>query len=108
MIVTQTWKLPGGIHRTSACEILPGESYPASRAFCCPTCGEVWARQEIYPSDHWMFFTNPCPNCSGGIITMRSGSVWQSWDREYLSRLPKYVLMREVLNNERLRKEHEK
>ncbi len=39
---------------------------------------------------------------------MRSGSVWQSWDREYLSRLPKYVLMREVLNNERLRKEHEK
>lgn len=39
---------------------------------------------------------------------MRSGSVWQSWDREYLSRLPKRILMREVLNNERLRKEHEK
>ena len=108
MSITQTWRLPDLSTITAPYTPNTYENRNYNRAFCCPTCGEVWARQTISIANHWDFYSKPWPRCPGGVIIMRSGSIWQSWEKHYLSQLPKEVLIYELLNNERLRKEHEK
>lgn len=51
-----------------------GWARPHSRAYCCPQCGQIWARAELSPTaadtQIWAFTTSTCPDCGG------SGRLW--------------------------------
>ena len=73
---------------------------PRSYAFGCPVCGEVWARRLISPSTPWFFWSICCKSCSASNPNSLSipGSIWLSWDEEYIRNLPLPVLKAEFLN----------
>jgi len=58
---------------------------PESKLWFCPHCGDVWARAVVEKAE-WQSYRVPCPKHPKG------GSLWLSWDKEYLAALPKPVL----------------
>jgi hypothetical protein len=67
-----------------------------SKHFCCPECGEVWARAYFGPEYRHFFATVPCERhgekyTPGGLL---------SFDKEYLwheiHRIPPLILAREI------------
>lgn len=100
---TQTWVINGEDLGSSPCslEFTASISHPPrSLAFACPVCGEVWARRIISPATRWFFWSICCSACHASNPNALSipGSIWLSWDREYLLNLPVSVLKAEVLN----------
>lgn len=68
-------------------EILP----PEAVAFCCPYCGDVWARCVPYGGEpKWHFYASPCE-------LHGQGSLWLAWNKEHNRALPVAALEREFL-----------
>lgn len=76
----------------------PTLATPRSYAFCCPVCGEVWARRIVTPSTPWFFWSICCSSCENHNPNMLAfpGSVYLPLDDSYLASLPSPVLKREV------------
>lgn len=70
---------------------------PYSNAYCCPYCGEIWARAAIVGENiQWHFVVRSCESCNKSDILNSAGSLWQSWDTELISAMPREVLLREL------------
>ena len=67
---------------------------PYSYAFCCPKCGEVWARAGVEGNSQWSFLQRACSKHSEGLQV--PGSVWLSWDRDFTNAFPLELLLREL------------
>lgn len=73
-------------------------SEPDSLLFYCQRCGEVYARCPVYRPDGsltaWQALRATCRKCGPHQqwLSEWPGSVWLSWDREYLAALPVLVL----------------
>lgn len=84
---------------------------PASALFFCRKCGEVFARCPIlHPggkSTHWQSFAKLCRKCSGDSTEV-PGSLWLSWDKEFLGALPMPVLQWELERHLDFYASHEK
>lgn len=99
---TQTWfvgkeclgTFPIGLERFG-----PTLASPRCYAFCCPVCGEVWARRLITPSTPWFFWTICCSKCEERNPNSLAfpGSVYLPLDEDYAASLPPPVLRREVV-----------
>lgn len=99
---TQTWFISGkclgqypiGLAHTHG-QLHPPHSY----AYCCPVCGDVWARRIINPQTKWMFWAIRCPKHPDDPVWRRPpGSILTSWMVYDLSMdLPKPLLAREAL-----------
>lgn len=101
--LTQTWFIGKECLGTSPIGMEyfgPTLATPRSYAFCCPVCGDVWARRIITPSTPWFFWTVCCKSCAASNPNALAipGSVWLSWDDGYLNNLPLPVLKAEFLN----------
>ena len=99
---TQTWFVDGSILGSAPCNLERTHNQlhsPRQYAFCCPLCGEVWARRIISPSTPWFFWTRPCSRCGDprSISWDTPGSVWISFDQTYLDNLPPFMLRYEAL-----------
>lgn len=74
---------------------------PSSDLYMCPVCGEVHARLPVSRPDgsttHWMAWARVCRRCVGKSQweSEPGGSLWRSWDREFLEALPPEILLRE-------------
>lgn len=100
---TQTWWVEGRILGSApiAKERTCNEIHrPQSYAFCCPCCGEVWARRIISPPTKWFFWTGACRKCADRNPNRlhTPGSIWQAWSPEYLANLPDFMLRYEARN----------
>jgi hypothetical protein len=62
-------------------------------AWFCPRCGEIWAHMHL-PGRKYMVWSRPCDRHKS--VREPAGSLWLSWDYEYLKALPEPVLRREV------------
>ena len=99
---TQTWFLQGkvlgqwpiGLQHTH--ESLHA---PQSYAYCCPVCGDVWARRIISPETRWMFWAVNCPKHPDHSVWRRPpGSLLTLWMAYDISmQLPLPLLQREAL-----------
>jgi len=73
---------------------------PPSSLFYCPICGNTWARVQV---EHggivhgWQAYSRICQKCPSDFKYEAPGSIWLSWDQEYLNKLPLAVLKREFL-----------
>lgn len=71
---------------------------PCCFAFMCPVCGEIWARSIVTDESgnvqRWMAFHIPCEqhHCDG---QKPSGSIFMSWEPEFIEALPLPALIRE-------------
>ena len=77
-----------------------GVLHPAhSYAYCCPVCGDVWARRIISPETRWMFWAINCPKHPDHPVHRRPpGSILSLWMVYDLTmNLPKQLLAREAL-----------
>ena len=72
---------------------------PVSYAYCCPVCGDVWARRIIQPETKWMFWSLTCPKHPEAPVWRRPpGSVLSLWMlTDPTMYLPKPLLAREAL-----------
>lgn len=61
-------------------------------AYCCPTCGQIWARMQVPGSTRWFFATRACPGCPPAYGEA-SGTL--AITREQLAALPSSLLERE-------------
>ena len=78
---------------------------PASYLWFCPYCGEVYARAPVMlPGNEgkvskWQALCHACPRCDAPryhSLESVPGSLWLSWDEDYLAALPNPVLQREA------------
>lgn len=68
---------------------------PYSYAFCCPRCGEIWARYGVEHTDsQWSFLRRECERHAYGLTV--PGSVWISYEPEFTSAFPPELLAREL------------
>ena len=78
---------------------------PSSDLYICPHCGDTWARLPCLRADgtstSWQSFHRPCRKCLGRqqFLSEWPGSVWRSWDAEFLAALPPPVLQWELLRH---------
>lgn len=71
--------------------ILVGELHtPQSFAFCCPTCGEIWARAHIADRPFY-FFTKPCRKHTAPCCRI-PGSLWLPLEEAFTAALPPEVV----------------
>lgn len=68
---------------------------PASYAFFCPHCGEIWARARVSGGDRWMAMTKECEKHTSQLWFDPAGSIWIGYDLAYVASLPHEVLVRE-------------
>ena len=76
---------------------------PSSDLYFCRLCGEVFAQFPCTTSNgsltEWQSYAGICKRCGKltGIRHARRwpGSIWRSWDQEFLAALPPAVLHRE-------------
>ena len=99
---TQTWFVQGkvlgqwpiGLQATHA--VLHA---PISYAYCCPVCGDVWARRIVAPQTKWMFWAIHCPKHPDPPIWRRPpGSLLSEWMlNDFSMDFPKELYAREAL-----------
>ena len=100
---TQTWWVQGRILGSApiGLEYTCAQRHkPWSMAYCCPVCGEVWARRIISPSTKWFFWTMCCAKCKDKNPNRlhTPGSIILPGDREFLDNLPHFMLAYEARN----------
>lgn len=67
---------------------------PLSYGFFCHHCGEVFAKCPI-EGRAWQYWSRTCAKCPGGGTLGEPGSIWLSWDEEFVDALPQPVLLHE-------------
>jgi hypothetical protein len=88
--------LPGsGPERTTlpALRVKEVMAIPWSRAYFCPTCGQIWARVVTPPSLFHVYVT-PCENHPQSPFIV-AGSIWDPLDRDFNEALPLSTITRE-------------
>ena len=60
-------------------------------AYFCPTCGEVWGRLVVAPSDQWLPLCAPCKLHTAWSGTV-PGSFLRSWNPHGIDELPNELL----------------
>ena len=74
---------------------------PLSAMFFCAMCGEVYAKCPVVFEDgthsQWQSYRRVCAKCgkNSSVGEDPSGSLWLSWDRDFLNALPLEVMLRE-------------
>lgn len=74
---------------------------PMSDLYYCLACGEVWARLPVWYDGklcQWQShrtFCSKCENPWSASLCEPEGSIWRSWDTQFLKHLPQPVLERE-------------
>lgn len=61
-------------------------------AFFCKVCGRVWASCPIDAPVEWHILNVPCPKDTNFAW---GGSIWLSYDREFIAAFPPAVISRE-------------
>ena len=75
---------------------------PLSYLWFCQHCGETYARTPVYRKDGtltpWQSHRATCRKCSSRqrFFSEFPGSIWLSWDSEFLAALPPAVLAWEL------------
>lgn len=78
---------------------------PASELWYCSACGDIYARCPMLRPDgsqmRWIAHCHLCRKCAPRqrYFSEMPGSVWKSWDAEYLDTLPPAVLQWELLRH---------
>jgi hypothetical protein len=79
---------------------------PTSDLYFCGLCGDVYARLPCLRADGsstpWQSYRCLCRKCGESkqrFISEWPGSIWRSWDREFLEALPPEVLAWELLRH---------
>jgi len=67
---------------------------PVNRAFFCPKCGRIWAKVDA-DADRWIAHHVPCDLELVDNYYIVPGSIWLSFEPEYLKSLSHEVLVRE-------------
>lgn len=78
------------------------KTHPDSKSYFCPVCGEIWAQCPIEDSATGLFrpyvvTTVPCSKhhkVSQWLVV--AGTLYQSWDKEFVCAMPEAVLKREL------------
>lgn len=74
---------------------------PVSALFFCAVCGEVFAKCPVVLEDgtnsQWQSYRKVCARHGGDRVLGEDppGSLWLSWDRDFLKALPLEVMLRE-------------
>lgn len=64
-----------------------------SYAFLCPRCGELWARcPTSEPETPWHFIAKECRKHGRANVEAAGGSIWLSWEPEFLEAFTDAVL----------------
>lgn len=72
---------------------------PVSYAFCCPVCGDVWARSVCSdPTGETTNFQFVTRGCQKHFKLFEGGSMQAVWDYDYQKALPEAVVQEELLN----------
>jgi hypothetical protein len=76
---------------------------PASYLWYCELCGEVYARAPVLHDngrmERWTSWGGVCRSCStpaSGSLIRIPGSLWLSWDEDFLAALPEPVVAWEL------------
>lgn len=97
---TQTWWVEGQILASGPISLQDthGQLHAArSYAYCCPKCGEVWARRIVSPETHWMFWAVGCAkHPDNRLYGTPPGGIVLSFDEHLLRTLPLAMLRREA------------
>lgn len=67
----------------------------AALAYCCPHCGDIWARAHTTHLRQWHFVITPCPKHPTTDPYRPAGSFLLSWNPTQLQELPDEVLTHE-------------
>jgi hypothetical protein len=73
---------------------------PFSIAWFCPFCGDIWARRIIAgegKDSTWTLYHIPCSKHPHSLSRGLSGSVWLSYETDFLNHMPLPVIRREAL-----------
>ena len=76
---------------TSRVQTWDGIQPARSLAYFCPTCGEVWGRLVVAPSDEWLALSAPCARHPAWLGTV-PGSFLRGWNPTGLAELPDELL----------------
>lgn len=73
---------------------------PYSYIWFCEHCGEVYARSPVLSyngkQSPWQAITACCPRCPSTDRYRLPGSIWLSWDHDFLATLPDAVWLHEA------------
>lgn len=85
---------PFGVAQRGLRSVRETRGVPPSFAWFCPVCGEVWCSAKI-EGRHYMVWTVPCEDHQDPLLHTIPGSVWLSFEPEFLAELPPEMLRRE-------------
>lgn len=98
----QTWIIDGSLVAQAPCALernrFEVRQPPQSKVFFCNQCGTIYAQRIITPNTYWHVHNHPCGKHQSGSRYMEpGGSIWISWEPDYLAQLPPEVLRYETL-----------
>ena len=72
---------------------------PMSFGYCCPVCGDLWARAPVFGEDkslrQFRFFHKHCEKCQTPLYLGPAGSLSIPLEEEFNNAFPEEVLQRE-------------
>jgi len=78
-----------------------GEYWPGlSRVWVCPKCGDAWAKAVVLADEKvrpFQVYSHPCEQCDALTYMDPPGSIYLSYDKDFLETLGEAALRREFL-----------